>query len=161
MEAELLGTTPDWTIQTRPIHDPSSRDYPEKANEYGSSQDRFDVILDDGTVGAEDYSHFYNTVISHAAYRMWQGIPGDPGSALDEDQLMRLWYRAMLLLPPDADFTDCRHVVLLAADSMDLDRSQLQSIRQALRYLYLKNRNIIRLMRFLVPSTALLIIAFR
>lgn len=130
-EAAIKSTLPDWKLLSRPVDIPSSRGYPTMANEYGTALTRFPVTLDDGSASTEDFSHFYSTVISHAAYRMWQGIPGDPGSALSEDELMRLWYRAMLLLPPDADFTDCRQVVLLAADSMDLDRSQLQSIRQA------------------------------
>ena len=131
VEAELLGTYPEWTVGDRTIYDPSLGSYPVAADGAARYDDAFRVYKADGSETFENYGHFYSTVISHAAYRMWQGIPGEQGTDLSQDQLMRLWYRAMLLLPSDADFTDCRQAVLLAADSMDLSRDQMRSIRRA------------------------------
>ena len=130
VEAELLGTYPEWKVGDRTIYDPSLGNYPVMADGAGQEGGRVRLYQADSPTG-EDYTHLYSTVISHAAYRMWQGYPDRPGSDLDQDQLMRLWYRAMLLLPADADFTDCRQAVLLAADSMDLTDAQMRTIRMA------------------------------
>lgn len=73
----------------------------------------------------------YSTVISHAAYLMWNGIDGNEAKKLSCDELAELWYRAMLMMPPDCDFYGCRRLVELAASSMKLTQAQIDCVSQA------------------------------
>lgn len=76
---------------------------------------------DDGGV------HINSTVISHAAYLMSK----DGGGILTMDELAKLWYRAMLMMPSDCNFAQCRTLVELAGDAMNLSDEQIQCIEQA------------------------------
>ena len=71
--------------------------------------------------------HYNSTVISHAAYLMSES----GGGLLDTDDLAKLWYRAMLMMPSDCDFNDCRQLVELAATSMELTTAQIECVSEA------------------------------
>lgn len=89
-------------------------------------QDTADLKQDNGGV------HINSTVISHAAYLMWNGIDGtNDAKELSENELAELWYRAMLMMPSDCTFAECRILVELAAASMDLTDMQVQCIGEA------------------------------
>ena len=76
--------------------------------------------------------HKNSTVISHAAYLMWNGIDGtSEAKELSENELAELWYRAMLMMPSDCTFAECRFLVELAASSMNLTDMQVQCIGEA------------------------------
>ncbi len=75
--------------------------------------------------------HNNSTVISHAAYLMWNGIDGDVAKKISTEDLGQLWYRAMLMMPPNCDFTVCRNLVELAAQSMQLTGKQRQCVTEA------------------------------
>ena len=79
--------------------------------------------------GSKDYGgvHYNSTVISHAAYLMSE----DSGGLLDMDDLAQLWYRAMLMMPSDCDFEECRQIVELAATSMELTTAQIECVSDA------------------------------
>ena len=78
-----------------------------------------------------DYAHFYSTVISHAGYRMWKGVDGE---ALDSAQLAQLWYRTVLMLPSNANFSDFRRILTMNAQWMGLTAGQRQCVEAALQY---------------------------
>lgn len=107
----------DWINDFRNIIDPSSNGYPAKVTDPNNS--------------GEDFSHGYSTVISHAAYLMCNGIDGNDTKKINVNKLAELWYRAMLTMPSDCDFAQCRTLVELAASSMDLSVSQLQCVSEA------------------------------
>lgn len=117
---------PDWMqAYFRNIRDPKDTDNPyEYHGENWVNTD--DLSNDNGGV------HENSTVISHAAYLMWNGIDGDKSKMISTDDLAKLWYRAMLMMPSDCDFITCRKLVEYAAQSMDsLGEKQKECIRDA------------------------------
>lgn len=78
------------------------------------------------------YVHSNSTVISHSAYLMWNGIDGNTSKKIDTDKLAKLWYRAMLMMPADCDFSTCRQLVEWAALAVDgMTDAQRQCIAEA------------------------------
>ena len=76
--------------------------------------------------------HTNSTVISHAAYLMWNGINENAEKKISAEQLAKLWYRAMLMMPVDCDFITCRQMVEWAALSVDgLKEAQRECIAEA------------------------------
>lgn len=89
---------------------------------------------DTSNISAEkDYGgvHQNSTVISHAAYLMWNGIDGTESKKISDEQLAKLWYRSMLMMPSNCSFWECRILVELAADSLHLTNLQKQCIGEA------------------------------
>ena len=122
VEGWATKQAPNWvhgvTGITRNLRDPGSGNYP--------------TSPDDPNRTDEDYVHAYSTVISHSAYLMWNGIDGTQSKKLSETELAELWYRAMLMMPSDCDFTLCRQLVEIAAQSMEtLDDAQRACVREA------------------------------
>ncbi len=80
-----------------------------------------------------DYAHFASTVVSHAAYLMTQGTGGN--EKIGNEALAHLWYNALFMLQPTADFAQCRNAVEMAAKIMvknkQLTNSQLKTVRAA------------------------------
>lgn len=106
VEASIKDNDPDWMHSERVIRDPSSNGYP--------------VTRSDQNNTNTDYAHAYSTVVSHAAYLMWNGgIDGDISKKISTDDLAKLWYRAMLMMPSDCDFAMCRKMVEWAALSIN------------------------------------------
>lgn len=127
-----VGNGADWEHGDRIIHNPSINNYPEKANEKELTEDGWVIVKDsDGNNKTTNFSHGYSTVISHAAYLMWSGIDGNNAKKLDIKELEELWYRAMLMMPSDCNFTECRTLVELAASSMNLTYKQIQCVSEA------------------------------
>jgi len=76
--------------------------------------------------------HKNNTVISHAAYLMWYGIDGSSNKQIPTSDLAKLWYRAMLMMPSDCNFIECRRFVEYAAQSMEeLSDQQRKCVSEA------------------------------
>lgn len=76
--------------------------------------------------------HTNNTVLSHAAYLMWNGIDGTESKKISEHELAQLWYRAMLMMPSNCSFYECRKLVEWAALSMDeLSAAERKCISEA------------------------------
>ncbi len=76
--------------------------------------------------------YYRSTIISHAAYLMWNGINNNASKKIDTDRLAKLWYRAMLMMPADCDFATCRQLVEWAALSVDgLTEVQRECIAEA------------------------------
>lgn len=75
----------------------------------------------------EGWVHFNSTVISHACYLMSKSGNG----CLEMDDLAQLWYRAMLMMPSDCSFAECRALVEIAAESMNFSEAKKQCVRDA------------------------------
>ena len=126
IESWNTSNEPDW------IHGTSRNiAYPEETNNPSSYGDGnwIDKILDKFD---NDGVHRNSTVISHAAYLMWNGIDGNRSKKIDTDTLAKLWYRAMLMMPADCDFSTCRQLVEWAALAVDgMTDMQRQCIAEA------------------------------
>ena len=114
----LTQASPDWIHNIgRNLNDPEKSGNPwayKGKNWYSGSQDNGGV-------------HINSTVISHAAYLMSE----DGGGLLTMNELAKLWYRAMLMMPSDCDFAECRTLVELAAKSMGLSDAQIVCVGEA------------------------------
>lgn len=131
LEAVLGGGT-DWIHGDRVLYDPSVCDYPETPGSKTLEDGWMQVSDWQGNIRYTDYSHGYSTVISHAAYLMCNDADMEEAENLTIYQLAELWYRAILMMPSDADFARCREAVELAAASMeDLSAAQRRCVSGA------------------------------
>lgn len=125
--SEML--VPDWEIRSegakvyRNLRDPSDSRYAEKLSD---KKGIFNPILT---------SYYQSTLISHAAYLMWNGIDGDEAAKLSTAQLADLWYLALCVFPSDVNFTQCRDLVEAAAALLTsrnyLSEDQLSCVSEA------------------------------
>ncbi len=115
----------DWIHGNRNIKDPNESSNPWFY--YGEHwTNPKDIDDDQGGV------HNNSTVISHAAYLMWNGINNTSNKKIPCSDLAVLWYRAMLMMPTDCSFNECRQIVEWAASSMKkLTATQRECIGQA------------------------------
>ncbi len=117
----------NWEFGSRNIQNPSANGYPKKVGEIR--------LTAEGNIrhnnGITDFSHGCSTIISHAAYLMWNGIDGEGSKRLSSEELANLWYRAMLMMPSDCTFADCRRLVELAASTMSLTDAQIRCVSEA------------------------------
>lgn len=123
------GSYPNWVISDfgRNMVEPNSNEFPEIFN--GMYWANTDNPTEDNDWGGV---HKNSTVISHAAYLMWNGgTLGDSTKKISETKLAELWYRAMLLMPSDCNFVECRTLVELAASNMHLENAQKQCVCEA------------------------------
>ena len=119
IEAKLSSNSPDWTMEGDNIGV-----YRNIAN---PKETGYRAVLTDENNSSSKEEYAYSTVISHAAYLMSE----DGGGLLSIDELATLWYRAMLMMPSDCDFAECRTLVELAAKSMGLSDAQRSCIGEA------------------------------
>lgn len=121
------GNAINWMFGSRNIRSPSANGYPEKVGEIKPTKEG-EIQHNNGKT---DFSHGCSTIISHAAYLMWNGIDGRTAEKISSEDLANLWYRAMLMMPSDCTFTDCRRLVELVASSMNLTDAQKQCVSEA------------------------------
>lgn len=121
----------DWKLHSRNLADPHGSGNP--AVYHGTGWKPTYTSKDDINKKGNDRGHVHNnsTVISHAAYLMWKGIDGTNEKKLSTEQLAKLWYRAMLMMPSDCDFVTCRKMVELAAQSVNLTTEQIACVSEA------------------------------
>ncbi len=106
---------PDWQMVhlSEVIRDLTN---PSQTNSYDNMAD-----IDD----ADGYNQYtLSTIVSHSAYLMWNGIDGSENRKINATTLSEIWYRSMLLLQSDADFSQCRNAVELSTRMM-LKNNQL------------------------------------
>jgi len=108
---------PDWKMVhlSEVIRDLTN---PSQTNSYDNMAD-----IDDED-GYNQYT--LSTIVSHSAYLMWNGIDGSENRRINATTLGEIWYRSMLLLQSNADFSQCRNAVELSARMM-LKNNQLQN----------------------------------
>lgn len=75
--------------------------------------------------------HTNSSVLNHVAYLMWYGINGDSKKNLNEAELGDLWYRSLLTFPANCTFSECRSIVEMTAQHMNLSNYQQQCIAEA------------------------------
>ena len=127
-EAYARGCEPDWEIAGRPMFDPHTEAYPKTMTDPMHPFDQ------------EHYSK--STIISHTAYLMWHGVNGNESNKLSQEELAELWYRAMLMLPANANFEVWSEIMWLAANEMGLTEEQMICVRQALEQTGIENEAI-------------------
>lgn len=119
---------PNWLhgdSEGRNLQDPNNSENPSTYNGL-YWDDTNEMNNDNGGV------HKNSTVISHAAYLMWHGgVFLDSDKRISETELATLWYRAMLMMPSDCNFIECRTIVELAASTMNLTDLQKQCVCEA------------------------------
>lgn len=115
--------TPDWVMLGDNISVRRNIANPRETGNLETASDEYD---------GNNPRYAYSTVISHAAYLMWNGIDGSNAKKISAENLAKLWYRAMLLMPADCDFAACRRMVELAALSVNgLTETQRECIAEA------------------------------
>jgi len=131
--SDIFGTlyenpqTPDWKMVhlSKVIRDLIE---PSKTNGYDNMSD-----IDE----SDNYNQYtLSTIISHAAYLMWNGSEsGIDIFKIDSDKLAKLWYRSLFLLQSDATFNQCANAVILTAESMldsgALTQAQVACVRRS------------------------------
>lgn len=97
-------------------------------------------ILDSEGKSTNDHGGVHNnsTVISHAAYLMWNGINGTENFKIDTEKLAKLWYRALFMMPSDATFAQCAYAVETAAWQMYYDKQLTTRQVACVRYAFEK-----------------------
>lgn len=93
-------------------------DYNYAQTYYGENWADVYSSFDDGGV------HLNSTVISHSAYLMWK-------NGLTTEELSKLWYNAMIMMPKDCNFYECRELVELAARNLGFSEDKLSVIYDA------------------------------
>lgn len=131
---EYLYGEIDWKHDGRNLADPENKkneqcypasvEYLEKAKKNGDNYYIKGNYLFGGEV--EDFSHFASTIISHTAYLMWNGIDDEKSKKISTDELAKLWYNSLFLMPSNPIFSSCRNAVELSARIM-MNNSQLTS----------------------------------
>lgn len=124
---------PDWNLKLLSIE----RDLvnPARTNCYDNMSD-----IDE----SDNYDQYtLSTIVSHAAYLMWNGVNGREEGKIDATTLSEIWYRSMLTLPSDADISQCRNAVELAARTMykngKLTKEQLVTVFAAFEVVGIEN----------------------
>lgn len=132
----------DWVHGERYLCDPGrNSDSPYPAYYLGRG---WESTLDTSAEGDYGGVHTNNTVISHAAFLMWNGgKEGTNSKKISSEQLVQLWYRAMLMMPSDCTFMECRNLVLLASESMMLTQKQRDGIVEAFDLVGLTNEVVV------------------
>lgn len=87
-------------------------------------------------------NYYYSTVISHASYLMWNGINDEDTERISPENIVKLWYRAMLMMPADCDFVTCREKVEWAAVTMKFTEKQKSCISKAFDEVGIEKREV-------------------
>ncbi|MBQ8165301.1 MAG: M4 family metallopeptidase [Clostridia bacterium] len=127
IEAKIQNRKVDWKMYNfRNIAKPQESKNPSsyKGNYWGSAE----LVSKENDYGNV---HKNSTVISHAAYLMWNGIDGSENKKFSTVELAELWYRTMLIMPADCDFNSCKQLVILAANSMELPKDKINCVVEA------------------------------
>lgn len=125
IESESNDKSPNWIMDSDAIN--LSR------NISGNSGNQIYNLNDYNEKTSE--CHVASTIISHAAYLMWNGNGDGDIFKIDTDKLAKLWYRSLFLLQSDATFNQCANAVMLTAKSMqdtgDLTEAQVACVRRS------------------------------
>ena len=125
----------DWVNKYRNIKEPLKTQNPEvyERENWETTTDK----LDKNGKSKNDHGHVHNnsTVISHAAYLMWNGHGDGDNFKIDTEKLAKLWYRSLYFLCSDATFNQCANSVMLVAKSMqdtgELTAAQVACVRRS------------------------------
>lgn len=103
VEDNVVDSSTDWCIDdTRNIASPDKTKNPKHLSEF--------------SYDTED-EHYNSTIISHAAYLMWEGDENS-GAIKDTTKLAKLWYDSLYMLNSESTFSDCRTAVEISAQNL-------------------------------------------
>lgn len=94
-ESDISGKAPDWQISDR-------RNMAAPSGKQLSSLQQYKPTTD---------CHDASTILSHAAYLMWNGIDGNERARIDQKTLGELLYIAMIDMPADVTFEQCGYII--------------------------------------------------
>ncbi len=77
-----------------------------------------DYLTEAELKNGDDEVHYNSTIISHAAYLMWNGADGEGSAINDANTFSRLWYDSLYMLNADSNFEHCRTAVELSAQRL-------------------------------------------
>ncbi len=87
---------------------------------------------------SEEYDYMAyraSTIISHAAYLMWETESSEKGAITNTETLAKLWYGSLYMLNSGSDFSDCRTAVETSALRLlaknELTEEQVLRVSQA------------------------------
>ncbi len=124
-ESYVNKSSPDWIHNDgRNIKAPNNSDNPASISdkEFGDTSASWD----------HGYVHNNSTVISHAAYLMWNGIDNDENKKIDVNKLAKIWYKALYLMQSDATFNQCADNVYRSAKRLKgVTKDQLSCVEEA------------------------------
>ena len=130
--AETQDGSTDWVQEwatTRNIREPSKSN-PKCPEKYKGRY--YKTVKDYNEENDNGYVHRNSTVLSHAAYLMWNGIDGKEEAKLSSEQILNIWYRSLVYLSPRPDFMECANDVLKAArNNEDLTDEQVECVKEA------------------------------
>ncbi|MBQ8083343.1 MAG: M4 family metallopeptidase [Clostridia bacterium] len=134
IEAGLSKEAPDWIHnEERNLKDPSSKGYPSK---YRGLNYLSATLRDNGGV------HRNSTVLSHAAYLMWNGIDGKKKEMrIDTATLGKLWMRSLEQFGPNVTFQEAASTIYQTARRMGLSRDQVECVALAFKHVQLPVRD--------------------
>lgn len=99
----------DWMHgNNRNLINPNQSENPSHMSEY---------LTESQITNGNDEVHYNSTIISHAAYLMWDGM-NESGAIKDVDTLANLWYSSLYMLNEDSDFAHCRTAVEISAERL-------------------------------------------
>ena len=70
--------------------------------------------------------HYNSTVISHAAYLMYNN-----NAFKDKDEMANVWYNSLFLLSSYANFEDCAYAVIQSATNLGISEEKIEIIKKA------------------------------
>lgn len=74
--------------------------------------------------------HYNSTIITHAAYKMWEAQP----AIFTLEAVGTLWYSALSLLPADCDFSDFRIILTQTANLLSMGNTATTAIGNAFNF---------------------------
>ena len=133
VESGLSQEAPDWIHnEERNLKNPSSEGYPTK---YKGLNYLSGTLRDNGGV------HRNSTVLSHAAYLMWNGIDGKQSMRIGTETLGKLLLNALEQFEPNVTFQKAAVTIYKTARTMGLSRDQVECVAQAFKYAELPVRD--------------------
>ena len=133
VESGLSQEAPDWIHnEERNLKNPSSEGYPTK---YKGLNYLSGTLRDNGGV------HRNSTVLSHAAYLMWNGIDGKQSMRIGTETLGKLFLNALEQFEPNVTFQQAAVTIYKTARTMGLSRDQVECVAQAFKYAELPVRD--------------------
>lgn len=133
VESGLSQEAPDWIHnEERNLKNPSSEGYPTK---YKGLNYLSGTLRDNGGV------HRNSTVLSHAAYLMWNGIDGKQSMRIGTETLGKLFLNALEQFEPNVTFQKAAFTIYKTAHTMGLSRDQVECVAQAFKYAELPVRD--------------------
>ncbi len=133
IEGQIKGNEqqPDWTIDMfnkvqRNIKNPSESGSPAAVGDMTYE----DTLYEKDGIQKSSYAHRFSTIVSHCAYLMNQGNNAS-SNPISINDLSRLWFNTLYILPSDCTFIALREYMLLTANVLNFSEDQKNRISWA------------------------------